>query len=109
MENLNFNEVIKNFKKEFNMQTDSEVYTLLSISKSNFSDRKKRNSIPYQEIIKICEINSISTDKVFFGYENNDCKENFKEKLKEKIDLLSKDKAEYYYYKISADLIEEKF
>lgn len=62
---MNFSLVIVNLKKLLNVTTDAELATLLNMSKSNFSERKKRGSLPYENILNTCLEKEISLDKIF--------------------------------------------
>lgn len=52
----------KNNKKVF----DKDVATALSIPQATFATMKKRNSIPYEEILEFCAIKKISVNWLFF-------------------------------------------
>ena len=45
---------------------DKDVADALSISSSSFATMKKRNSIPYEEILEFCAIKKISVNWLFF-------------------------------------------
>ena len=45
---------------------DKEVANLLGISQSQLATIKRRNSMPYSEILKFCKKESICSNEVFF-------------------------------------------
>jgi phage repressor protein C with HTH and peptisase S24 domain len=45
---------------------DKDVADVLNISSSSFATMKKRNSIPYEEILEFCAIKKISVNWLFF-------------------------------------------
>ena len=45
---------------------DKDIATLLDISQAKFATIKKRNSIPYAEILKFCKQEDLSCCDIFF-------------------------------------------
>ena len=58
---------IKHIKR---LHTDEDVAKWIGLKKSNYSRRKKRGSIPYDEIKKVCNREKIPPDYVLFGKGN---------------------------------------
>ncbi|RXJ98381.1 hypothetical protein CRU98_10100 [Arcobacter sp. CECT 8986] len=109
MENIdNFQEIMDKFKKTLNIKSDSEIAEKLDISRQNYSDRKKRNSIPYEEIIKLCKKEKINIDNILNNkdYIYNNIR--YKEELYKIIDKLNEKELEYYYHIIKAQIIKKE-
>ena len=70
MENLNaIVDKIKNVISESGLKKkvfDKDVAEALSIPQGTFASMKKRNSIPYAEILEFCAMNKISVNWLFF-------------------------------------------
>ena len=45
---------------------DKDVATALNIPQATFATMKKRNSIPYEEILEFCALKKISVNWLFF-------------------------------------------
>ncbi|GMT42554.1 MAG: hypothetical protein IEMM0002_0965 [bacterium] len=61
---MEFSRIINNIKLLRNIKTDFEVAELLGMSQSAFSERKRRKSLPYDEIIRFCGKEKISLDSI---------------------------------------------
>lgn len=46
---------------------DKDVALLLRIPQTTFATMKKRNSVPYEEIMEFCLRNAIRMEEVFYG------------------------------------------
>jgi transcriptional regulator with XRE-family HTH domain len=66
-EKTNFSPVIDKIKSLKNIKHDSELARILGIEQSTFSERRKRNSLPYKEIIDFAEKENISLDWLLNG------------------------------------------
>ena len=47
---------------------DKDVANVLEISQANFATMKRRNSTPFENILKFCEKEKLSCSKVFFTH-----------------------------------------
>ena len=65
--NLNFSQIISRIKEYKGITNDLEVANLLGLSKTAFSERKRRNSVPIDKITIFSERESISVDWFLFG------------------------------------------
>ena len=45
---------------------DKDVADALEISQANFATIKKRNSIPYKEVLQFCKKNDLCCNEIFF-------------------------------------------
>lgn len=64
---LIFSEVIDRLKKELGFTEDQELAKLMGMSNAAFSERRTRESLPYEKIIDICRERGISSDFIFTG------------------------------------------
>ena len=65
--NLNFFQIISRIKEYKGITNDLEVANLLGLSKTAFSERKRRNCVPIDKITIFSERESISVDWFLFG------------------------------------------
>ena len=68
---LDLNDVIKKIKKIENIKSDKDFADIINIKPDALVQRKNRNSIPHDNIIKYCLKNKVSLDMI---YENNNIK-----------------------------------
>jgi homospermidine synthase len=66
---IDFNIVIQKIKQIEEIKSDKDFAKLINIKPDALVQRKNRNSIPHDNIIKYCLANNISIDMI---YENND-------------------------------------
>lgn len=64
---LIFSEVIGRLKQKLGYTDDKQLSDLMGISQATFSERRKRESIPYERIIEICRKQNISMDYLLTG------------------------------------------
>lgn len=60
-------EIIKQIK---GFKTDNEVAESLNMRYDALTNRKTRRSIPFKEVVELCEREGISLNRVFFGEDN---------------------------------------
>ena len=69
---VDFSEVIEKIKDVISSHKDSkkifdkDVADILGIPQASFATMKKRNSIPYQELLEFCATKKISANWLFF-------------------------------------------
>ena len=69
---MNLGEIIEKLKdvisetKLVGKVFDKDVATALNIPQATFATMKKRNSIPYEEILEFCALKKISVNWLFF-------------------------------------------
>lgn len=66
-----FHAIVKELKKYLSKNTDTKVYdknvaTALGITQMNFATLKRRNSIPYENIISFCKKEGLCGSEIFF-------------------------------------------
>lgn len=72
---LIFSEVINRLKKELMIQMkseewmeDQELAKIFGMTPASFSERRTRESLPYEKIINLCRERGISPDHIFSGH-----------------------------------------
>lgn len=103
----NFEKITNILKEKLSIKTDKELAETLGIKNTTFSERKRTNSIPHDEILKICiseklDINEIYTENQIIGKRIN-----FKEELHKMIEEIKEEKAEIYYHLVKAEILKE--
>lgn len=68
---------------------DKDVATALKIPQSTFATMKKRNSIPYEEILEFCAIRKISLNWLFFD---------------QAVDMLKEETEKFFHIRYFADI-----
>jgi|GEM_PF-1073779 len=63
-------EIIKRIKQSLNLRYDYEVAKKLNLSETALSERKRRNSIPTDKLIILCEREAINLDWLLSGKES---------------------------------------
>lgn len=62
---ISFQDVVSNLKIVFNLKSDKELALKLNMKVTTFSERKRTNSIPYQEIIELCIAENININNIY--------------------------------------------
>lgn len=91
----NLTEITNNLKNALKISSDKDLAELLNMKATAFSERKRTNSIPHNEILELCitenlNINTIYTDKTE--------EINYKEELLKTIEELKPKQIEYLYH-----------
>ncbi len=104
-----FKELEARIKEIFNVKKNTEIAELLGVSSSVYGNWKARNTIPYDEIISLCEKNNIDMRYIITGtYSEEQKKEkNYKKELMETIEKLNNEEIEYYYHLIKVQTMKK--
>jgi hypothetical protein len=105
-----FEELIERLKEELKLKSDKELYDIMEVSQGTFSNWRKRNKIPYEEIITLCFNKNIDIKQIITGQKHiNKCPElDYKSEIHKMIDELDNKKSEIYYHLIKAEILKEK-
>lgn len=103
-----FDNIIDNLKQELEIISDSKIAEELGLTRSSYGERKKRKSIPYENIIILCKNKKISIDLILKNEENLEKKENYQRKLKISINKLDEENCKYFYHLIELELIKNE-
>jgi hypothetical protein len=64
---VTFAAVIERLKDALRLRNDKEVAEALRIKPNAFYNRRRLNSLPYEELVSVAEQNGVRTDWLFFG------------------------------------------
>lgn len=64
---VTFTAVIERLKEALRLRNDKEVAEVLRIKPNAFYNRRRLNSLPYEELVSVAEQNGVRTDWLFFG------------------------------------------
>lgn len=67
---VDFNSVMLRLKNHFGVTKDNEIAKILGINPGNYSDRSKRGSIPYEQIIISLENSDADLHWILYGVES---------------------------------------
>lgn len=70
--NGEFEAVVRRLGQLLKTNKDADVYRFLGMSQSSYSNRKKRGTIPYEEIIQACVRQGFSLDYVLAARDPHD-------------------------------------
>ncbi len=100
--------IINKIKDIENISKDKEVAEKLGITEQNLYQMKKREKIPYLEIINYCNSKNISTD-FFFLNKMIENKQNvtYNEKLEDTLKKLNEKECKYFYFLIESELAKK--
>lgn len=59
--------VLNRLKLYLNVKTDVQLSTLLNVKPNTITSWKKRNSLQFESIIDICELNQVDLNELFYG------------------------------------------
>ncbi len=103
----NFEKIIFNLKETLKIGSDKELSIRLNMKTNTFSERKRTNSIPHNEILELCisenlNLNDIYTDNRVIKNEIN-----FKEEIINNLELLNDNQIKYVYHITEAEKIKK--
>ena len=67
---LNFNDVMERLKNVTNSSSYNSLADMLQLSSSAFANYKKRNSIPFERVLSLCNLQNVSVDWILTGRGN---------------------------------------
>jgi hypothetical protein len=85
-----FEEIIIKLKKELNLTTDKELYEYMGIMQGTFTNWRRRNSIPYEQIITICFNEKLDLNYIFSNKELEKTSKNDRKLSKTQKEILTK-------------------
>lgn len=62
-----FSDIIKRIKSREFINSDAKVAALLGLERTAFAERKRRNSLPYKELVIYCEQRGVSLHYLLTG------------------------------------------
>lgn len=104
----NFNEIMDRLKKTLKINSDTELAEKMELSRSNYSERKQRNSVPYENLINLCKKENISIDYILKNENKSSFYNNYQEKLENTIKNLNEKESKYFYFLIESELAKKE-
>ena len=98
-----FKIIMEKIKKKLNISSDTELSDKLGIKRTNYSEKKRNNSIPYENITILCKKENISIDFILNNVINSEKLNNPKELLINSIEKLNEKECKYYYHLIELE------
>lgn len=102
-------EIIKYLIDKYNLKTESELAKLLGVEANTLSGWKKREKIPFDNLLKIVNEKNTSLDEILGITNNNFAQSDTEQELLLNFKKLPKEKQEIYLLRIKADAIEIGF
>lgn len=103
----NFTTIMNRIKKEMNLDSDAELCRELGLKTTNYSNKKKENIVPIENIVILCEKNNLSIDFILNNNENSIKITSFKKLLEERISNLNEEDCKLFYHQIELELIKK--
>lgn len=98
-----FTVIMSRLKVVLNLKSDAELARELGIKTPNFADKKKKKSIPYENIRILCKKNKLSLDFILNNEKNSINLNNYKELLNNSIKNLNEKESKYYYHLVESE------
>lgn len=106
-----FDEIFDRLKSELNYTTDKEIYEFMGVMQGTFTNWRRRNSIPYEQINTICNNEKLDLNYILNGKKDEKIEKNinFKEKIIENLEKLSEKELKYFYHLMEAEITKREF
>lgn len=102
----NFEKIILNLKESLNIGSDKELAIKLNMKTNTFSERKRTNSIPHNEILELCISENLNLNEIYTDNKVIKNEINFKEEIISNLELLNENQIKYVYHIIEAEKIK---
>ncbi|MGM0518184.1 MAG: helix-turn-helix domain-containing protein [Campylobacterota bacterium] len=104
-----FKEIEDRLKKIFKVNKNIEIANILGVHSSTYGNWKSRDTIPYKEIITICEEKNIDLGLIFFENQNENNTQNvnnYKEELHKLIENLNENDIKKIYHLVNYEILK---
>ncbi|MDN5045495.1 helix-turn-helix domain-containing protein [Aliarcobacter butzleri] len=102
----NFEKIIVNLKEALNITTDKDLAEKLNMKNNTFSERKRTNSIPHNEILEACISEKLDLNKIYTDNPISNTNLNYKEEIIKNLDFLNENQIRYIYHLTEAERIK---
>lgn len=104
-----FDEIFTRLKELLNFKSDKEMYDFMGVIQGTFTNWRRRNSIPYEQINSICINEKLDLNYILNGVKNENItkNENFKEKIIQNLEKLNDKELKYFYHLIESELAKK--
>ncbi len=104
----NFEKIILNLKESLNIGSDKELAIKLNMKTNTFSERKRTNSIPHNEILELCISENLNLNEIYTDNKVIKNEINFKEEIINNLELLNENQIKYIYHIVEAEKLKGK-
>lgn len=106
-----FDEIFNRLKSELKYTTDKEMYDYMGVIQGTFTNWRRRNSIPYEQINLICINEKLDLNYIINGTKSEKIEKNinFKEKIIKNLEKLNEKELKYFYHLMEAEIIKREF
>lgn len=104
----NFEKIIINLKEALKINTDKDLAEKLNMKNNTFSERKRTNSIPHNEILEVCITEKLDLNKIYTDNPISNIDLNFKDEIIKNLELLNENQIKYIYHLTEAEKIKER-
>lgn len=103
-----FTEIMQRIKEQLNLHSDTQLAEKLGITRSNYSEKKRNNSIPYENLLILCKENNLSIDYLLNNQKKSEKLNNFKKLLINSIENLDEENCKYFYHLVELEIIKNE-
>ena len=103
----NFEKIILNLKESLEIDTDKELSLKLNMKTNTFSERKRTNSIPHNEILELCITENLNLNEIYTDKETITKEINYKNEIINNLELLNNTQIKYIYHLTEAEKIKK--
>jgi hypothetical protein len=104
----NFEKIILKLKEALNISSDKELSVRLNMKTNTFSERKRTNSVPHNEILELCITENLNLNEIYTDNKVVKNEINFKEEIINNLELLNENQIKYVYHITEAEKIKGK-
>lgn len=102
----NFEKIIINLKEALKINTDKDLAERLNMKNNTFSERKRTNSIPHNEILEVCITEKLDLNKIYTDNPILNIELNYKDEIIKNLELLNENQIKYIYHITEAEKIK---
>jgi hypothetical protein len=103
----NFEKIIINLKEALKINTDKDLAERLNMKNNTFSERKRTNSIPHNEILEVCITEKLDLNKIYTDNPILNIELNYKDEIIKNLELLNENQIKYIYHITEAEKIKK--
>jgi len=104
----NFEKIIFNLKEALKINSDKELAERLNMKTNTFSERKRTNSIPNNEILELCITENLNLNEIYTDNKTIKNEINYKKEIINNLELLNDNQIKYVYHITEAEKIKGK-
>lgn len=104
----NYEKIILNLKESLKIDTDKELSIKLNMKTNTFSERKRTNSIPHNEILELCITEDLNLNEIYTDNKITKNKINYKNEIINNLELLNENQIKYVYHIAEAEKIKKE-